>query len=127
MKVEEHFNRLEALLITSPAVKSFQVIRKEITPADGKIRVKVQLVKGELLEFFEYVVEEEDEVLVRKYSYHWQSADGKLIKRWDNVYHYPTLPNAPHHLHRSNGVVVPVDEVPSLGSVLREIERRIGR
>ena len=88
MKVSSHFERLEALLITSLVVESFQVIRKEITPVDGKIRVKVQLEGGELLEFFEYVVEEEGRISVRKYSYHWQSEDGRLIKRWDNAPHY---------------------------------------
>ena len=32
----------------------------------------------------------------RKYSYHWQDANGKLITRWDN---------SPHHKHLLNDVV----------------------
>ncbi|KAF0145758.1 MAG: hypothetical protein FD156_733 [Nitrospirae bacterium] len=35
----------------------------------------------------------------RKYSYHWQDAQGKLITRWDNSPHHRELPTFPHHRH----------------------------
>lgn len=35
----------------------------------------------------------------RKYAYHWQDAQGKLITRWDNSPHYRGLSTFPHHRH----------------------------
>ncbi len=42
----------------------------------------------------------------RKYSYHWQNAQGKLIARWDNSPHHRELSTFPHHKHLSENVVV---------------------
>ena len=41
----------------------------------------------------------------RKYSYHWQDADGSLITRWDNSPHYREVASFPHHKHLRNNVV----------------------
>ncbi|MBU4501923.1 MAG: hypothetical protein KKA79_04970 [Nanoarchaeota archaeon] len=35
----------------------------------------------------------------RKYSYHWQDAQGRLIIRWDNSPHHKGLPTFPLHKH----------------------------
>jgi len=40
----------------------------------------------------------------RKYSYHWQDAQGKLITRWDNSPHHRELSTFPHHRHLSEEV-----------------------
>jgi hypothetical protein len=40
----------------------------------------------------------------RKYSYHWQDADGSLITRWDNSPHYREVASFPHHKHLRNGI-----------------------
>ncbi|MEK7532109.1 MAG: DUF6516 family protein [Patescibacteria group bacterium] len=60
-----------------------------------------------------------------KYSYHWQSKNGKLICRWDNAPHYPSIATHPHHKHegmREN--VVPSREL-TLEVVLYIIEKQI--
>lgn len=49
-----------------------------------------------MFEFFEI---QSDRVEVIKYSFHWQSDDGKFIKRWDNAAHHPEIETYPHHLH----------------------------
>jgi len=36
---------------------------------------------------------------VIKYSFHWQDAAGKLLKRWDNAAHHRELSTHPNHLH----------------------------
>lgn len=41
----------------------------------------------------------------RKYSYHWQDAQGQLITRWDNSPHHKGLPTFPHHKHLPEEVV----------------------
>lgn len=35
----------------------------------------------------------------RKYSYHWQDAQGNLITRWDNSPHHRGIATFPHHRH----------------------------
>jgi len=42
----------------------------------------------------------------RKYSYHRQDAQGKLIARWDNSPHHRELSTFPHHRHLPEGVAV---------------------
>ncbi len=39
------------------------------------------------------------ELSVSKYSFHWQSSDGQLLKRWDNAAHHPDVETFPHHVH----------------------------
>ena len=41
----------------------------------------------------------------RKYSYHWQDAQGRLITRWDNSPHHKELSTFPHNRHLSEEVV----------------------
>lgn len=95
----EYFDALEARLLQSSAIVSYQILRKEVAPSDGKIRVKAFLHEGGELECFEYVLMVRDKVQLVKYSYHWQNADGTLKQRWDNAPHYPHLPNSPRHIH----------------------------
>lgn len=49
-----HFDAIESRLIASPAVVEFDMLSQEIMPDDGKIRIRVSLVDGGLLELFEY-------------------------------------------------------------------------
>ncbi len=97
--IVSYFYEIELRLIESPVVASYEQVRREVTLTRGKLRVRATLVDGSLLELFEYVAEEKERIVLRKYSFHWQDARGELICRWDNVKHYPELPNAPHHLH----------------------------
>jgi Family of unknown function (DUF6516) len=39
-----------------------------------------------------------------KYKYQWQSENGDLISRWDNVPHHKEIKTFPHHMHNENGV-----------------------
>lgn len=55
-----------------------------------------------------------------RYVFHYQSADGALIFRYDNSPHYPDLPTFPSHKHTPNGVFAA--EAPDLADVLREID-----
>ena len=41
----------------------------------------------------------------RKYSFHWQQADGTLIVRWDNSPHHQ-VSSFPHHKHLPNSIEV---------------------
>jgi hypothetical protein len=82
------------------------------------IKVKAQLKDGTLL----YITE-----LYRfdqhKYSYHWQTAEGELIVRWDNKPHWKDLKTFPHHKH-IGGEVLSSHQIDIL-EVLDEIKKSL--
>jgi hypothetical protein len=59
----------------------------------------------------------------RKYAYHWQSENGRLLRRWDNAPHWPDLPGAPHHCHSASNIVEPSSyrDLMSILSVIKYI------
>jgi hypothetical protein len=123
--IASYFDEIEMRLIESPAVTSYEQIRREVTLADGKLRIRATLIDGGLFELFEYVAVEKGRIDLRKYSFHWQDADGELFCRWDNVKHHMDLPNAPHHLHTKEGSPQPVFDVPNAMTILSMIEERV--
>ena len=103
--IRQYFDTVEARLIESPVIVSYQILRKEIAPSDGKFRIKATLTDGGMIELFEYVAESKKHIHLLKYSFHWQDAQGEMIQRWDNAPHYHNLLNSPHHIHYENGEV----------------------
>lgn len=101
------------------------ILSTSLTSVDGKIRIRVALIDGGLVELFEYCLDQQGQLHLRKYRFHWQDADGALIQRWDNVNHYPDLPHAPHHTHLADGSVQPIAAPPDALAVIDEIERRL--
>jgi hypothetical protein len=100
-------------------------VRREVTIIDGKIRIKATLSDNSLVELFEYVVESSGQIRSLKYSFHWQDSQGKLRRRWDNAPHYPTLPNAPHHIHNEDNTVQSAYLMPNTLLVLQQIEQAL--
>lgn len=122
--IEAYFeDRLQELLI-SPAVSAFRVLREIISEEDGYIRVKCDLQNGDLLELSEYVQAHIDQIDLVTYSYHWQTSDGALIRRWDNVPHHRQFATFPHHLHLPNGKVCS-SVATNLGKVILEIQETL--
>jgi len=122
--VEEYFDNILQELLVSHAVLSFRVLRRVIGDEDGFIRIICKLLNGDMFEFAEYVQTHINKMTIVTYSYHWQSADGKLIKRWDNVPHHKEVDTSPHHLHFSNEKVIGSTAM-NLNKVLEEIEKII--
>lgn len=60
------------------------------------------------------------------YSYHWADANQRLIRRWDNAFHHPTLPNFPHHVHMEAEESVHTGEPVDIFFVLATIGKLIG-
>jgi len=123
--IAQRFDAIETRLIQSPVVISYKVLGREIALTDGKLRVKAALSNDGVVELFEYVAESGGHIHLLKYSFHWQTAQGKLEWRWDNAPHYPSLPNAPHHIHNASGTVQGAVEAPDMLFVIREIERAL--
>ncbi len=120
--ISKHFNKVETRFLESSVITSYNIIRREVTDVDGKLRAKIALADGGMAELFEYVGEFNGQIHLKKYSFHWQTASKKLKKRWDNAPHFPDLPRAPHHIHCKDGSVNSAPKIPSIFSVLDEIE-----
>ena len=121
-----YFGNLERSLLECVAVADYTVQRYEVTSTDGKMRLRAQLQDGAQLDLFEYIALDAQEQLIRlKYSYHWQSVDDLLVRRWDAVNHHLHLPHAPHHVHLPDGQVQGVDPAPSITTVLDEISANL--
>ena len=75
------FEDLLQELLISRAVSSFTVSRREVGEDGGYVRIKCIVLNGDILEFAEYIEVHENEIRSETYSFHWQSADGELIRR----------------------------------------------
>lgn len=122
--VENHFEDIIQDLSVSPAVSSFEALKIEVGEEDGYIRIKCKLSNNDIFEFAEYVTIRKRKIHVETYSYHWQSANGILKKRWDNVPHHKDIDTFPHHLHSADNVIS--SEPQSLKKILADIEKALG-
>ena len=92
--------QLKTQLSLSPIVVSFTIVEEKVWPDRGYIRIRMTLSNGDFLEVAEYFVIQDGERVTRRYRYQWMDGQRReLRKRWDNVEHYPDLPNFPHHVH----------------------------
>jgi len=121
--INRRFDLIESLLLESPAVISYEIVQRLVAPTEGKLRIRARLFADEFAEFFEYVAVAGENIQVRRYSYHWQDAAGRLRRRWDNAPHFMHLPYAPHHIHLTEETVDAVQTQPDLIMVLQEIEQ----
>jgi len=96
----EYVLQLKAKLAISPIVVSFDIVEEKVWPDRGYIRIRMALSNGDFLEAAEYFVLEDEDCVTHRYRYQWMDGECReLRKRWDNVEHYPDLPNFPHHVH----------------------------
>jgi len=100
------------------------VLKRADGEEDGYIRIKCSLLNGDILEFAEYIQIRKNKIYIETYNFHWQAADGKLIKRWDNVEHHKDVDTYPCHLHLPEGRVISSTPM-SLKKVLTEIEKTL--
>lgn len=86
-------------------IKSVEVLRCDIEETDIEeilvYRFRVSLKDDGLLEIMERVVysKHDERLRVTTYKYHWQDNQNRLIQRWDNAPHFPSLENFPDHIH----------------------------
>ena len=112
--IKARFDSYQQQLISSTAVLRYTVIKLNVTSSDGRVRVRARLIDGGLLEFAEYIeVDHNDVIITHSYAFHWQDAHNHLCQRWDNVNHFPSLPYAPHHIHRVDGSVEGNPTIPT--------------
>jgi len=122
--IESYLDNIVQELFLSPVVSSFKLLKREVGEEDGYIRIKCMLSNSDILEFAGYLKIVKSKIHIETYSFHWQTAEGKLVKRWDSVEHYKKIDTFPYHQHLPGGKII--SSVPmTLKKVLTDIEKNI--
>jgi len=119
--IEAYLQSLLDLVAASPIVRASDVTLDKRTPRLGLIHGDLYFVDGSRLHFRE-LVEAQDKVIRRMYSYHYQDTDANLIFRYDDTPHHPNLDTFPHHKHDGGETNAIATVPPDLPAVLQEIE-----
>ena len=126
-KVGDYLDAVERLFLLSPVVLSFGVSEREEKLQEGFIRIRAVLSNGDLMEAFEFVVAKPDAIQTLTYRIHWQSADGRLKRRWNNAPHHRGIPTFPHHVHMGPAEDMHASEPMTIMKSLAFVEREIQR
>ena len=126
-EAQNYISEIKVRLATSSYVATVEIVTERTTEDRGYFRVRMKLSNGDFLEASEYFVIQAGQPSTLEYRYQWMdSAQRKLIKRWDNAEHYPDLPNFPHHIHMGDDKHVVSGQSLSIIDLLNIIERDIG-
>lgn len=98
----DYLAHIRAFIILSDRVDHWSIVREESLNGAGLFRYRLALRDGTLLEMFERFAIVAEEVIVLKYSFHWQTDQNGLIKRWDNAPHHPEVASFPNHVHEGD-------------------------
>ncbi len=93
--LEDYLDSILQELLVNSVISSFKVLRREVGEEDGYVRIRCTLLNTNILEFAEYLQIRRKRIHIETYSFHWQTAEGKLVKRWDNVQHHEEIDSFP--------------------------------
>ncbi|MFM6029567.1 MAG: DUF6516 family protein, partial [Dolichospermum sp.] len=88
---DDYLAWIKYIITLCPEVVNFTILREEAQNNKGLWRYRVILKDGSFLEMFEFFKIESGQVEIIKYSFHWQTENRELIKRWDNAPHHPEI------------------------------------
>jgi hypothetical protein len=126
MEPQTYLAEIKAKLASSLAVASVFIVEERALPDQGYLRARLRLQNGDFLEIVEYFVAKGGQCVTRRYRHQWMDAAQKVLrKHWDNVEHYPGLPNSPHHVHIGESEVEP-GTLLSIVDVVSLIEQELG-
>ncbi|MEH2383112.1 MAG: DUF6516 family protein [Nostoc sp.] len=100
MELQDYISRVKTKLNRSSVVYAVVIIDQRTLVNRGYFRARLTLKNGDFLEIAESFTIIEGRFVTLGYRYQWMDeTKEKLRKRWDNVKHFPDLPNFPHHVH----------------------------
>jgi hypothetical protein len=126
MTPEEYLAEIKSRLAEDIFVAQYAITREQFTPLNAHIRVRLTFTDNSSLEFSEFIrVNNQQEIDIVTYSFHWMNEESLLITRWDNAEHYPNLEFYPHHIHDGDETNVLPGEPMNLFKVLDLIAARL--
>lgn len=126
MNPDQYIIEIQSRLIASPIVLEIEIVEKYTLPDRGYFWARLKLTNNDFLEIAEYFTSQEGECRPARYRYQWMDETRQgLRKRWDNVEHFPDLPNFPHHVHVGSDEHVTPGEALSTIDLLTIIEQEL--
>jgi hypothetical protein len=121
--LSKYLNEVETAFSKLPSGYIERYEEEWLTPERINLRIRVRFPKGYMLEWNEAVIGDEGHVVHLAYRYHFQDMDNKLIFRYDNTPHFPSLKTFPNHKHLPESVI-PANR-PSVREVLDEVNEAL--
>ncbi|TVP60196.1 MAG: hypothetical protein EA343_18145 [Nodularia sp. (in: Bacteria)] len=123
---QQYITEIKAKLNNNKLIIKIEIIKERAIPEQGYFRARLTLNNGDFLEVAEFFKVENEQCLTITYRYQWMNpSQTQLKKRWDNVEHFPDLPNFPHHVHVGDEFVVKPSESRNILQILTLIEEKI--
>ena len=122
--IENYIEDIIQDLTVCGIVSCYRILKLEVGEEYAFIRIKCVLSNSDILEFAQYTTIRKGKINTETYSYHWQTDDSRLRKRWDNVPHHKKIVSFPHHLHLPAQVVA--SNPMTLKMILADIEESLG-
>jgi hypothetical protein len=127
MDPQTYLIETKAKLVASSLVVSIVVVEERVLPDRGYFRARLVLSNSDFLEVAEYFIVEEERCVTRRYRYQWMDSSQQVLRRrWDNVEHFPDLPNFPHHVHVGEESQVESGRSLSIVELIDIIEQELG-
>ena len=124
MAPQAYLTEIKARLITRSIIISITVVEEYALPDRGYFRARFGISNNDFLEVAEYFVLEDGVCVTRRYRYQWMDQSQQVLrKRWDNVEHYPYLPNFPYYIHVGEESIVEPGQVVSIIELLDILEQ----
>jgi len=92
---------VENLEILKDFIKDYKIKEFEQVGLNLRLKMEINFVDNSRLIIREITIDGEK----RKYSYHWQDKNKKLICRWDNAPDWKNISTFPHHKHLKNKIL----------------------
>jgi len=105
----------------SDIIETYNILKFNLTESSYCLVYEVELTDAARLFARDYLFQDG----TRKYSFHWQGADGDCIVRWDNAPHHQGVSSFPYHQHRGKEERVEESQPMKLEKVLEHIRKQI--
>ena len=128
MEPRAYLAEIKARLVASAVVAEVTMVEEYVLPDRGYFRARLNLSNHDFLEVAEYFVVVSGLCMTRRYRYQWMDETQSVLrKRWDNVEHFPGLPNFPHHVHVGEEEHVEAGRAMSILELITLMEQEQGR
>ena len=114
--ISGYFREVELRLKNAEIIADKSVDLREFSATEGMLRGRLLFVDGSMLEFMEYLQEENR----LKYRFHLMDKEGNIVFRYDNAPHHKDVSSFPHHKHLP--ITVVESDEKGIMDVLDEIE-----
>jgi hypothetical protein len=108
---------LDLIAEFSSVISNYHIIKYRYFSASSELVIEIEFIDDSKLFVKDYLFADGK----RKYSFHWQHAEGHCIYRWDNVPHHQNTGTFPFHRHVGKSEKVEDAEVMNLKKALHFI------